>query len=46
MPGGFSLRQYGLSDHDAAKHRWSHFLRMQMDAVLLLEQFYSDTAFL
>ena len=22
MPGGFRLRQYGLSDHNAAKHRW------------------------
>ena len=46
MPGGFRLRQYGLSDHNAAKHRWYHFPKMQMDAVLLTKQFDSHTAFL
>ena len=45
MPGGFRSRQYGLSDHNAARHRWYYFLKMQMDAVLLLKQFDSDTAF-
>ena len=36
--------QYGLSDHNAAKHRWYYFQKMQMDEVLLFKQFDSDTA--
>ena len=43
MPGA-RLMQYGLSDHNAAKHRWYHFPKMQMDDVLLFKQFDSDTA--
>ena len=41
----FTSGQYGLSDHNAAKHRWFYFLTMQMDAVLLFKQFESDTTF-
>ena len=43
MPGA-KLMQYGLSDHNAAKHRWYYFPKMQMDEVLLFKQFESDTA--
>ena len=43
MPGA-KLMQYGLSDHNAAKHRWYYFPKMQMDEVLLFEQLESDTA--
>ena len=43
MPGA-RLMQYGLSDHNAAKHRWYYFPKMQMDEVLLFKQFDSDTA--
>ena len=43
MPGA-RLMQYGLSDHNAAKHRWYYFPKMQMDDVLLFKQFESDTA--
>ena len=42
MPGA-RLMQYGLSDHNAAKHRWYCFPKMQMDEVLLFKQFDSDT---
>ena len=45
IPGGFRLKQDGLSDHNAAKHRWYYFLKMHMDVVLLFKQFDSDTAF-
>ena len=31
--------QYGLSDHNAAKHRWYYFLKIHMDEVLLFKQF-------
>ena len=41
----FRLRQYGLRDHIAVKHRWYYFLKMQMDAVLLSKQLDSDTVF-
>ena len=34
MPGA-KLMQYGLSDHNAAKHRCYYFQKMQMDEVLL-----------
>ena len=43
MPGA-RLMQYGLSDHNAAKHRWYYFPKMQMDEVLLFKQIDSDTA--
>ena len=43
MPGA-RLMQYGLSDHNAAKHRCYYFPKMQMDGVLLFKQFESDTA--
>ena len=43
MPGA-KLMQYGLSDHNAAKHRWYYFQKMQMDEVLFFTQFDSDTA--
>ena len=43
MPGA-RLMQYGLNDHNAAKHRWYYFPKMQMDEVLLFKQFDSDTA--
>ena len=43
MPG-VRLMQYGPSDHNAAKHRWHYFQKMQMDEVLLFKQFDSDTA--
>ena len=43
MPGA-RLMQYGLRDHNAAKHRWYYFQKMQMDEVLLFKQFESDTA--
>ena len=44
MPGA-RLMQYGLSDHDAAKHRWYYYFpKMQLDEVLLFKQFDSDTA--
>ena len=33
-----------LSDHNAAKHCWYYFPKMQMDEVLLFKQFESDTA--
>ena len=33
--------QYGLSDHNAAKHRWYYFPKMEMDEVLLFKQFES-----
>ena len=36
--------QYGLSDHNAAKHRWYYFLKIHMDEVLLFKQFDPDTA--
>ena len=36
--------QYGLSDHNAAKHRWYYFPKMQMDEVLLFKQFETDTS--
>ena len=39
------MRQYGLRDHIAVKHRWYYFLKMQIDAVLLFTQFDSDAAF-
>ena len=42
MPGA-RLMQYGLSDHNAAKHRWYYFPKMQMDEVLLFKQLESDT---
>ena len=42
MPGA-RLMQYGLSDHNAAKHRWYYFPKMQMEEVLLFKQFDSDT---
>ena len=42
MPGA-KLMQYGLSDHNAAKHRWYYFPKMQMVDVLLFKQFDSDT---
>ena len=38
------LTQYGLSDHNAAKHRWCYFPKMQMDEVLLFQQFETDTS--
>ena len=41
---GARLMQYGLSDHNAAKHRWYYFPKMQMDEMLLFKQFDSDTA--
>ena len=41
---GTRLMQYGLRDHNAAKHRWYYFQKMQMDEVLLFKQFDSDTA--
>jgi len=41
---GARLMQYGLSDHNAARHRWYYFPKMQMDEVLLFKQFDSDTA--
>ena len=34
----------GLSNQNAAKHRWHHFPKMQMEEVLLFKQFESDTA--
>ena len=43
MPTEFRLKQYGLSDHNAVKHRWYYFLKTQMDVVLLFKQFDSDT---
>ena len=43
--GVFWLRQCGLSDHIAVKHRWYCLLKMQMDAVLLSKQLDSDTVF-
>ena len=43
IPGGSRL---GQSGHDAAKHRWYYFLKMQMDVVLLFKQFDSNIAFL
>ena len=43
MPGA-RLIQYGLSNQNAAKHRWYYFQKMQMDEVLLFKQFDSDTA--
>ena len=43
MPGA-RLMQYGLRDHNAAKHRWYYFPKMQMDEVLFFKQFESDTA--
>ena len=43
MPGA-RLMQKGLSDHNAAKHRWYYFPKMQMDEVLQFKQFESDTA--
>ena len=36
--------QYGLSNQNAAKHRWYYFPKMQMEEVLLFKQFESDTA--
>ena len=42
MPGA-RLMQYGLSDHNAAKHRWCYLPKMQMDDVLLFKQLESDT---
>ena len=41
---GARLMQYGLSNQNAAKHRWSYFLKMQMEEVLLFKLFESDTA--
>ena len=41
---GARLTQYGLSDHNAAKHRWYYFPKMQMDEVLLFKQFETDTS--
>ena len=38
MPGA-RLMQYGLSDHNAAKHCWYYFQKMQMDEVSLFKQF-------
>ena len=43
MPGA-RLMQYGLSNQNAAKHRWYYFPKMQMDEVLLFKQFELDTA--
>ena len=43
MPG-VRFIHYGLSDHNASKHRWYYFPKMQMDEVLLFKQFESDTA--
>ena len=45
MPGA-RLTQCGLSDHNAAKHRWYYFPKMQMDVVLQFKQIDSDTALL
>ena len=41
---GARLMQYGLSNQNAAKHRWYYFPKMQMEEVLLFKQFESDTA--
>ena len=38
------LMQYGLSNQNAAKHRWYYFPKMQLEEVLLFKQFESDTA--
>ena len=43
LPGARPM-QYGLSDQNAAKHRWYYFPKIQMDVVLLFKQFDSDTA--
>ena len=40
------LMQYGLSDHNATKHCWYYFPKMEMDEVSLFKQFESDTALL
>ena len=45
MPGA-RLMQYGLSDHNAAKHPWYYFPKMQVDVVLQFKQLDSDTALL
>ena len=42
MPGA-RLMQYGLSDYNAAKHRWYYLPKIQMNDVLLFKQFDSDT---
>ena len=42
MPGA-RLMQYGLSNQNAAKHRWYSFPKIQMEEVLLFKQFESDT---
>ena len=42
MPRARSM-QYGLSDHNAVKHRWYYLPKMQMDEVLLYKHFESDT---
>ena len=36
---GARLIQYGLSDHNAAKHRWYYYPKKQMDEVLLFKTF-------
>ena len=38
------LKQHGLSNQNAAKHRWHYFPKMHMEEVLLFKQFESDTA--
>ena len=43
LPGA-RLMQYGLSNQNAAKHRWYNFPKMQLEEVLLFKQFESDTA--
>ena len=42
MPGA-RLMQNGLSDHNAAKHRWYYFPKMQMEELLPFKQADSDT---
>ena len=41
-PGG-RLTQYGLTDHNAVKHRWYYLPTMQMDGVLPFKRSDSDT---
>ena len=42
MPGG-RLTQYGLTDHNAVKHRWYYLPTMQMDGVLPFKRSDLDT---
>ena len=41
-----TLIQYNLVDHNAANHRWYHFLKMRTEEMLLISHFDSDIALL